>query len=82
MPEDAYRSGHSMVMFDLSEVGKLINVKIIKSTQSIFDRPTIESVEKWVYSESTKESDPDSRINLTTKVSYILVDEYGNVIPE
>jgi len=88
MPRYAERSGHVFVKYDVSEVGKPENVSVVSSSQSLFEKAALESVEKWSFTKLTAEMkaepefNPDDRKNLTTKITFILSTEIGKIIPE
>ena len=82
MPSSARRSGHVFVKFDVNDAGKPENVVVISSSQSMFEKPAIKSVEKWEYSKLQPDVDPKNRKAISTKIVYRLTDRSGNLIPE
>ncbi len=82
LPRRAKRSGHVNVMFDVSEAGKPINIQVLNSTDSVFEKPTLDSVAKWRYQAAEDAPEDQSRKGVANKVSFILADIHGRVIPE
>ena len=81
MPRKAYRSGYSIVEFDLDNDGKVINPEILTSwPKDIFERSTLKALEKWKYTpRTTGESDSD-RQDLLVTLRYNLTDGSGEGI--
>jgi len=82
MPSRARRSGHVNVMFDVSAEGKPINIKVINSTEKIFEKPTLDSVAKWRYQAAVDAPEDQARKDVTNKVTFRLTDMGGRLIPE
>jgi len=82
MPRKAKRSGHVNVMFDIDTSGKPINIRAISSSQSLFEKSAIASVEKWKYHAAMDAPDGQIRKDIVSKISYQLTDGYGKIIPE
>ena len=82
MPTRAEKSGHCLVRFDVSPEGAPFNVVTTFCTQSLFERATIKSVQKWKFNPKIQEGRAVSRSGVETKVSYRLADERGKIIPE
>jgi len=82
MPTRAEKSGHCRVKFDVSPEGAPFNVVTTFCTQSLFERATIKSVQKWKFNPKIQDGRAVSRSGVETKVSYRLADERGKIIPE
>ena len=82
MPKRAKRSGHVQVSFDIDEAGKPINIKSIYATESVFVEPSLKSVEQWLYSPMDSDADPQTRKGISSKVTFMLRDRGGRIIPE
>ncbi|WP_298918801.1 energy transducer TonB [uncultured Algimonas sp.] len=82
MPPRAEKSGHCNVKFNVSPEGQPFDVVATYCTQSVFERPTIRSVQKWKYNPKIQEGRPVGRVGVISKVSFRLQDERGNIIPE
>ena len=82
MPTRAEKSGHCLVRFDVSPEGAPFNVVTTFCTQSLFERSTIKSVQKWKFNPKIQDGRAVSRSGVETKVSYRLADERGKIIPE
>jgi len=82
MPRTAKRSGHVEVVFDINASGKPINIKAISTTESVFVKPAVKSVEKWQYSPADDDVDPELRKGIATKISFRLTNRNGGLIHE
>lgn len=82
MPPRAEKSGHCRVRFDVSPEGAPFNVTATYCTQSLFERATIKSVQKWKYNPKVVDGRNVSRKGVENKVTYRLTDERGKIIPE
>ena len=81
MPRKAYRSGYSIVEFDLDDTGKVINPEILTSwPEDIFEKSTLRALEKWQYTARTAEESDSDRQNLLVTLRYKLTDSSGNLI--
>ncbi len=81
MPRAANGSGYVQVLFDVTDDGKTENIRILDSSHKVFERPAIQSVEKWIYTERSEEEDEGSRSDVTSRVTFVLMDGRGNVLP-
>jgi len=82
MPPRAEKSGHCKVRFDVSAEGAPYNVQATYCTQSLFERATIKSVQKWKYNPKIVNGRPVAMTGVENKVTYQLSDERGRLIPE
>lgn len=82
MPYAAERSGHANLMFDIDEDGKPTNIKVISSTEKVFEKPSIEAVEQWIYSPLSEENKDENRKDIATKITFVLSTASGRIIPE
>ncbi len=82
MPPRAEKSGHCRVKFDVSPEGAPFNVQATYCTQSLFQRASIKSVEKWKYNPKIVDGRAVSRTGVESKITFRLADERGNIIPE
>ncbi len=82
MLSTATKSGHCKVMFDVDEKGNTFNIKITFCSEDLFVVPTIESVRRWRYSPRIMNGKPVVRKRVATRISYKLMDEEGNPLPE
>ncbi len=82
MPQRAEKSGHCRVRFDVSPEGAPFNVVTTYCTQSLFERATIKSVEKWKYNPKMDDGRPVARRGVESKITFRLTDERGKIIPE
>lgn len=82
MPPRAGRSGHCRISFDIGPDGAPYNVRATVCSQSLFERPAIRSVTKWVYRPKIENGLPVIRTGLETIIRFRLTDERGEVIPE
>lgn len=82
MPQRAEKSGHCRVRFDVSPEGQPFNVQATYCTQSLFERASIRSVEKWKYNPKMQDGRPVARRGVESKITFQLQDERGRIIPE
>ena len=82
MPPRAEKSGHCRVRFDVSAEGAPFNVQASYCTQSLYERATIKSVQKWKFNPKIVNGRPVAMRGVENKVTYRLTDERGQLIPE
>ncbi|WP_418152616.1 energy transducer TonB [Litorimonas sp. RW-G-Af-16] len=82
MPMRATKSGHCNVVFDVSPEGKPFNVRASYCSQSMFERPAIKSVQNWQYNPQMVDGRAVTVNDIQTKISFRLVDERNQIIPE
>ncbi len=83
MPRNAKRSGHVNLVFDVDETGKPFNIRVLSSTEDIFEEPAIASVEKWQYSPvGHGETEAKIRKGVASKITFRLTNRQGKIIPE
>ncbi|MGB6317748.1 MAG: energy transducer TonB [Litorimonas sp.] len=82
MPPRATRSGHCQIGFDIGPDGRPFNVQALSCSQALFSRSAVRSVEKWTYRPEIRDGLAVTRTGLKTKISFVLSDERGQVIPE
>jgi len=76
------KSGHCRMRFDVSPEGAPFNIVSTYCTQSILERASIKSVEKWKYNPKMQDGRPIARRGVETKIVFQLQDDRGNVLPE
>ncbi len=82
MPPRAEKSGHCRVRFDVSPEGQPFNVVATSCSQSLFERASIKSVQKWKYNPKIVDGRSVSRSGVESKITFRLTDERGRIIPE
>ena len=82
MPPRAEKSGHCKVRFNVSPDGAPFDVVATYCTQSLFERPTIRSVQKWKYNPKIQDGRPVGRSGVESRITFQLSDDRGNIIPE
>lgn len=82
MPPRAEKSGHCRVRFDVSPEGQPFNVVATYCTQSLFQRASTKSVQKWKYQPKIIDGRSVARSGVESKISFRLTDERGKIIPE
>lgn len=82
MPPRAEKSGHCKVKFDVSPEGQPFNVTAPYCTQSLFERASVKSVQKWKYNPKIVDGRSVARVGVESKISFRLTDERGKIIPE
>ena len=82
MPPRADRSGHCKVRFNVSAEGAPYDVTTTYCTQSLFERATVKSVQRWKFNPKIVNGRPVAMTGVENKVTYRLTDERGNLIPE
>jgi len=82
MPPRAEKSGHCKVRFNVSAEGAPYDVQATYCTQSLFERATIKSVQKWKFNPKIVNGRPVAMTGVLNKVTFRLTDERGQLIPE
>lgn len=82
MPPRAERSGHCVMRFDVSADGAPYNISAASCSQNLFEKPSVKAVSKWKYKAKVVSGNRVARTGLTTRISFNLTDERGNLIPE
>ena len=82
MPPRAEKSGHCRVRFNVSAEGVPYDVQTTYCTQSLFERATIKSVQRWKFNPKMVGGRAVVMQGVENKVSYRLSDDRGNIIPE
>lgn len=82
MPGKAMRSGHCKMMFDVSETGWLINIRVLSCTDDVFRTASERSLEGWYYTPKTQRGQAVKQTNIESRVSFRLRDENGVLIDE
>jgi len=82
MPRSARRSGHVNVVFDVDEKGSPFNIRVLNSTEKLFEKPSIESVKKWKYANLEEVEDRQVRKDVSNKITFRLTNSQGKLIPE
>lgn len=81
MPRNAKRSGHVTLVFDVNEDGNPFNVRILNSTEKVFEDPAIASVKKWVYSPIGRGENAKVHKDVSSRVTFKLTNSSGKIIP-
>jgi len=81
MPRGAKRSGHVTLVFDVSEEGKPSNIRVLNSTEKVFEEPAIMSVKKWIYSPIGRGENAKVRKDVSSRVTFKLTNSSGKIIP-
>lgn len=82
MPRRAKKSGHCIMIFDVEATGRTSRIRTRSCSQTLFRANAIKSVEKWRYQPRTVNGLPKKTTDVTSKISFRLVDERGRAIPE
>lgn len=82
MPPRAKWSGYCNLEFDVSPEGQPFNISARSCTEKLFERASIQSVRKWKYNPKIVDGKPVSRTGVQSKISFKLLDERGNILPE
>lgn len=82
MPPRAEKSGHCNVRFNVSAEGAPFDVATTYCTQSVFERATIKSVQRWKFNPKIVNGRAVAMRGVENKVTYRLTDERGKLIPE
>jgi len=82
MPQEAQKSGHCNIIFDVSKEGRPKNIKANYCTEPHFESPSIEAVTWWFYNPKVERGSAVERVGVKTKMSFRLNDEDGRIIDE
>ena len=75
-------SGHCKVRFDVSAEGSPFNVTTTSCTNSILERPTVKSVQKWRFLPKVQNGRAVAMQGVENRVTFQLLDERGELLPE
>lgn len=75
-------SGHCTVKFDVSPEGAPFNVVATYCSASVLQRATTKSVLKWKFQPKIVDGQPTAMRGVENKVTFRLMDERGNILPE
>lgn len=81
-PMRAEKSGYCKLTFDVSADGSPFNVVATQCSQSVFERASISSVQKWKYLPQYRNGIAVPYIGLKETIRFNLLDDNGNRIPE
>jgi len=74
-------SGYTIVQFDLSDTGKPVNAKkIVSWPPDLYDKTSLQTLEKWEYSPRQEGETDADRTNLITTIRYVIEDRKGNPV--
>jgi len=82
MPNNAQRSGHCKVRFDVSPNGQPFNIETVFCSDRVFTRNTLKSVGNWKYRPKTKDGLAVTVKGVKNIVRFNLTDARGRIIPE
>ncbi len=82
MPEIAIQSGYCFMRFDVDTHGRTFNVDAYKCSDDMFANPAADSVREWVYDPKLENGEAVIRKGITSKVTFKLSDEAGDLIEE
>jgi len=77
----AERSGHVYLKFDLSDAGSPKNIKVLASTEKLFEESAKNGVSKWRYSSASAKSNLQFRKSIYTRIDYKLNNNNGELVP-
>lgn len=75
-------SGHCLMRFDVSPEGQPFNINATRCSNSMFERNSIRAVERWKYNPKIQDGRPVGRTGVETKITFQVLDDRGNVLPE
>jgi len=74
-------SGYAIVEIDLADDGSVLNPRILTSwPEDLYDEPSLEAVDKWVYTPRTPEETDSDRKDIVTTIRYMLRDSARNIL--
>lgn len=82
MPPRAQRSGHCIMQFDVSAEGAPYNISAQSCSEDLFKSSSAKAVSKWKYKAKVVNGQRTARAGITTRITFNLTDERGNIIPE
>lgn len=80
MPKGAKHSGHVILVFDVSESGNPFNIRVLSSTEKLFEAPAVKSVKQWVYSPSGRGENEKTRNDVSSMIFFKLINSSGDII--
>lgn len=82
MPKQADRSGRCILEFVVNEEGTPFNVRLESCTHEMFERNALLAVSKYKYRPNFVEGEATKMYGVKTEVTFVLIDEDGNILPE
>ena len=76
------RSGHVIVKYDVDDAGNPIDLEVVNTTHEMFNKSALDAARKFKYSKYEDGTDRKNRQDITTKITYRVTDERGNILPE
>ena len=81
-PVQIDKSGHCNLKFDVTAEGRPTLVSVVDCTSNVFAQPSINNVRRWIYEPRLINGEKVRRYGVQTKITFRLMDERGNIIPE
>lgn len=82
MPPRAERSGHCIVVFDVTPKGLLENTQIKSCSEKTFAANSLASVKNWIYAPKIEGGQAVTQTGVEATITYHLTNGKGKVIPE
>ena len=82
MPMRAQRSGHCRATFSIDTRGRTTDIGEMDCTMELFSAVAEETVRQWRYYPALRDSRPVRESGVETKLTFVLSNESGDVIPE
>lgn len=82
LPAETRKSGHCMVQFDVNTDGEPVNLRADYCTEDHFETPSIGAVAYWLFEPKVENGEAVPVCGVETKMTFILKNEIGKVVPE
>lgn len=76
------RSGHCLMRFDVDSLGQPFNVSAYSCSHPMFAENSVKATKKFKYLPKYKGGIPVNMIGVETKITYKVMDENGQLLPE
>jgi len=80
LPKDALSDGFCRALGDVTEFGRLENIRVIKCTDPIYMEPTRSALQEWIYIPAVKNGIRVKELNREIRANYIIEYIDGNDI--
>lgn len=81
IPPMARNSGYCCMIYDIDPNGKVRNPKVEYCSEDYFAKPSLDAIFKWLYETKRKDGSPVEDKNLTSKLQFNLMNQFGFMIP-
>jgi len=82
MPFSAQKSGHCILIYDITNTGRVNNIRLKHCTEQHFEAPSVNVAKKWYFYPKVENGQTVMVADKQTRINYRLKDEFDRIIPE